>query len=284
MSSSTDADPFETPTGRRHFAKSRFFNEVMHGILGPRKGGAKVLVDAENSRLGVGKTSAAVALARFFSTALGYEFKKEDLTLSANEYLQRYREHPDDQPSVIILDEMVGAGGGDARRFMSNKNVHLARAWQLQRTKQVITFTTLPNWADADKRLRKLADYRVYVLEKPVGFFKPYRLGTWDFKENSGVNFRRLDPRIKFPPVDDDPLYQYVSELKDDLIHSDSYDADELQETAEEGDSLPGNTTVSSPAKSAIKDLYENEGWQQQKIADKFEITQQRVSQIVNAD
>lgn len=218
---------------KRSLTDTDFWNEIMHGVYGPRSGGAKILIDAKDAGLGAGKTTCAVALGKAFARAFGYEMVEDDLTLSAAEYLQRYREHPDNQPSVLILDELVGAGGGDARRSMATKNVNLGRAWQLQRTKQVITICTLPSWSDADKRLRKLADYRCLCFQKPIGTFRPYSLGTFDFDEGSKIKFNRLDNRISFPKMDDDPLYQYLSDRKDDLIHSAKYDADELIEEEE---------------------------------------------------
>lgn len=221
----------------RHISETQFWNDLMHGVYGPRQGGAKIIIDAENAALGVGKTTAAAALARLCATAFDYELQPEDFVLSGNEYLDRYREHPGkEQPSVIVLDEMVGAGAGDKMRTMATKNVNLVRAWQLQRVKRVVTITTLASWADAVKGLRKLADYRLMCLEKPIGFFIPYKLGTFNFNESSKIKFNRLDGRIGFPKMDGDPLFEHVSELKDELIDTESYDADELLEAEEAED------------------------------------------------
>lgn len=228
MSVETPADPADEH--RVHpISETEFWNDIMHGVFGPRKGGAKILIDAENAALGVGKTSCAVALARLFGQAFDYELKEDDFVLSANEYMERYRDHPGkEQPSVIVLDEMVGAGAGDKMRTMAKKNVNLVRAWQLQRVKRVVTISTLASWADAVKGLRKLADYRLLCMQQPIGCFRPYALGTFDFDESSSIRFERLDNRIHFPRMDDDPFYQHVSALKDELIESERYDADDL--------------------------------------------------------
>jgi len=216
-----------------HLRNTDFWHDLMHGIYGPRQGGARVIVDAENAATGVGKTTAAVSLALACARAFDYELSPDDFTLSGEAYLERWREHPGrHQPSVIVLDELAGAGAGDARRSMSNKNVNLGRSWQLMRKKRIVTITTLPHWGDADKRMRRFADYRVWCLERPIGYFRAYRVtSTFD---DGDVRTERYDdvPRIKFPNLDslDDPYFRNVSEKKDALLESEAFDADELLE------------------------------------------------------
>jgi hypothetical protein len=242
MSKTADADA----PPREHITETKFWNVLMHDVFGPRKGGAIIFVDAENARKGVAKTSGAVALARLFSTAFNYELKTDDLTLSGAEYLRRYQEHPgQDQPSVLVLDEFVGAGAGDKRRSMAQQNVDFGRAWQLLRTKRVVTLATLPDWNEADKRLKKLADYRVWCRERPIGSFQPYKI-TVPFNATSGaVRTKGLGPgnetrRIHFPNMDaeGDPYYRHLTKKKDQLIHSDTWDADTLGENGETDDGL----------------------------------------------
>jgi len=223
-----------------HIQDSKFWNEVMEDVYGPRKGGAIIFVDAENARKGVAKTSGAVALARLFATAFRYDIKQEDMTLSGGQYLKRYQEHPgEEQPSVLVLDEFVGAGTGDARRAMSSQNVDFGSAWQLLRTKRVVTFATLPDWNQADPRLQKYADYRVWCRERPIGYFQPYKVtvpfntgGAGASVGTKGLTYEdgKTTDRIRFPNMDanDDPYYHHLSERKDELIHSSGWDADEL--------------------------------------------------------
>lgn len=235
-----------TPTqSRGHVTESKFFRTLMDDVYGPRKGGAIIFLDAENARKGVAKTSGATALARLLAYTFGYELKKEDFTLSGAEYLRRYQEHPGhDQPSVLVLDEFVGAGSGDKRRSMAQQNVDFGRAWQLLRTKRVVTIATLPDWNEADKRLKKLADYRIWCREKPIGVFQPYKV-TVPFNSGTGeVRTKALTEgdssrRIKFPNMDakGDPFYRHLTKKKNELIHSSTWDADELREG--ESDSEP---------------------------------------------
>lgn len=230
-----------------HIQNSQFWNELMHDVFGPRKGGAIIFVDAENARKGVAKTSGAVAIARVLASAFRYSLKLDDMTLSGAHYLRRYQEHPgEEQPSVLVLDEFVGAGSGDARRAMSNQNVDFGSAWQLLRSKRVVTLATLPDWNEADPRLQKYADYRIWCRERPIGYFQPYKI-TVPFNSAGSVRVRtkgmgygpRTD-RVKFPNMDgkEDPYYHYLSQQKDKLVHSAGWDADALtgddEEEAEE--------------------------------------------------
>lgn len=225
-----------------HIVNTEFWNELMHDVYGPRKGGAIIFVDAENARKGVAKTSGAVAFARLAAQAFGYDLEHEDLTLSGSEYLARYQEHPgEEQPSVLVLDEFVGGGAGDKRRAMSNQNLDFGRAWQLLRTKRVITLATLPDWNEADKRLKKLADYRIWMRERPIGAFQAYKITVPFNSVGSSIiklkGFGKGDStrRISFPNMDseNDPYYQSLSEKKDELIHSEGWDADELGDEEE---------------------------------------------------
>ncbi len=226
-----------------HITQTQFWNTIMDDVYGIRKGGAIIFLDAENARKGVAKTSGAVALARLFARAFRYEMQYDDFTLSGTEYLRRYQEHPgEEQPSVLVLDEFVGAGAGDKRRSMAQQNVDFGRAWQLLRTKRVITIATLPDWNEADKRLKKLADYRIWCREKPIGTFQPYKV-TVPFNASSGnVRTKGLNKsgngarRIQFPNMDkkNDPFYKHLSQKKDELIHSDTWDADHLTEAEAE--------------------------------------------------
>ena len=214
-----------------HITDTDFWQDVMHGVFGPRQGGARIIVDAEGASTGVGKTGLAVYFAKLCAKAFGYDLVEDDVTLSGEQYLERWRQHPGpEQPSVILLDELAGAGAGDARRSMSNENVNLGRSWQLMRKKRIVTITTLPHWSDADKRMRRFCDYRLHCLEKPIGYFRPYQVTT-TFGDGH-VRTKSYDDvqRIRFPNMDknDDGLYRYATTLKDELLASEVFDADEL--------------------------------------------------------
>jgi hypothetical protein len=264
---SEKAHEIEDNAYKNHVVESQFFQELLHDVVGPRKGGAIIFVDAENARKGVAKTSGAVAVARLLARSFNYGLQKDDLTLSGAQYLKRYQEHPGQgQPSVLVLDEFVGAGSGDSRRAMSTQNIDFSRAWQLLRTKRVVTLATLPDWNEADPRLQKLADYRLWCRERPIGFFQPYKI-TVPFsggKSNirlKGLGYGRDTDRICFPNMDahGDPYYEHVSRKKSELIGSETWDADEQEgeEDDEEGDELtPEDAKYREKVAAAIR-LYE---------------------------
>jgi len=214
-----------------HITETRWWEDLCEGIFGPRQGGARIIVDAENASTGVGKTSLAIYLARLLATAFEYDLQEDDLTLSGQHYLRRWREHPGaDQPSVLVLDELGGAGAGHARRSMSTQNVELGNAWQLMRKKRIVSIATLPHWTKADLEMRQQADFRLWCLKRPIGYFRPYEVGTGF--DDGEVTTRSYDDvtRIQFPDMDahDDPHYQYLSARKDDLLDSEYFDADKL--------------------------------------------------------
>jgi hypothetical protein len=222
-----------------HITDTNWWHDLMHGVYGPRQGGARLIVDAEGASTGVGKTGLAVFIAKACAKAFGYQLQHDDLTLSGAEYLSRWRDHPGpDQPSVIVLDELAGAGAGDARRAMSNENVNLGRSWQLMRKKRIVTITTLPHWSDADKRMRRFADYRLYCLREPIGYFRPYRVTTSFDRGNVRTQKYTDIGRIEFPNMDShaDPHKHSVDELKDNLLDANVFDADELRDSVETPD------------------------------------------------
>ncbi|MGB9954685.1 ATP-binding protein [Haloarcula marismortui] len=234
----------------RPLEKTKFWDRVMRDIYGPREGGVIIAIDAENARKGVAKTSAAVALADRLAYEFGYDLVEDDGVLSAQGVFERYEAHPgEEQPSVLVWDEAVGAGSGDARRAMSTDNVKLGRAWQVLRTARVVTITTLPNWGDLDSRLQRFCDYRLWCREWPIGEFLPYKVGT-DFDGKTvtteGLGYGRdgdatpigfPDASADFQSVGDTstgahPLYQRLSEKKERLMGTEDFTAGEMRETA----------------------------------------------------
>jgi len=209
-----------------------FFNSVLKDVYGPRNGGAIIVLDAEDARKGVGKTSGAVALAEFFAAIFNYDMTVEDTTLSGQEYITRLQDHPGpEQPSCVLWDEAVGGGSGDSRRSMAEQNRIMGQAWQLLRTKRILSFVTLPDWNDLDSRLQKLADYRIYCLREPIGYFRSYFVGTpfeGDAVLTYGLGNGDGADRVRFPDMGKEELYRKLSKKKDQLIGADTYDADDV--------------------------------------------------------
>lgn len=264
-----------------NISETDWWDDLMHGIFGPRQGGARIIVDAESASTGVGKTTAAVVTGLLVGNAVGYQMVPDDFTLSGKTYLERWREHPGaEQPSVIVLDELSGAGAGDARRSMSNQNVNLGRSWQLMRKKRIVTITTLPHWSDADLRLRRSADYRLHCLERPIGYFRPYKVtSTFDRGDVRTQRYHDDPARIKFPNLDaiGEPLFQAITEKKDDLLDSTAFDADELQTEDE-----PDPAEVESETKKANAQRARDSGMSTREIAGIVDMSQSWVSKYTD--
>lgn len=219
-------------TQKRDIGDTQFWQKLMKGVYGPRAGDARIIIDAEDSAKGCGKTGLAIFLAHLLSRVFDYDFSDDDVMLSGQQYLNRVREHPGpEQPSVIVLDELAGAGAGHAYREMSNQNVELGNWWQVMRKKRIVTLVTLPHWSKASKAMRREAEFRLHCLKEPIGFFKAYEVTT-SFGEGD-IRTRRLDDeRIGFPDVPSARVPEYVAldERKDELLDSATMDADDLAE------------------------------------------------------
>jgi hypothetical protein len=246
-----------------HLTETEFWKELMDDVLGTRSGGAVIIIDAENARKGVGKTSLAVALALAFARAFDYDIGKEDLVISGDDYIRQLQDHPGEyQPSTVVWDEAVGGGSGDSRRHMAEQNRVMGQAWQLLRTKRIISLVTLPDWSDLDSRLQKLADYRLWCREKPIGKFQAYKVVT-PFAER-GVRTKGLGggedtsaTKIAFPDLKSagDPLYEHISEQKEALIDADgTFDADEaLAESDDQEEVDPEAAAEQAQREEAVK-------------------------------
>lgn len=248
---------------------TEFYQRLLGGVYGARQGGARVIVDAENSATGCGKTSLAVALARYLADDFEYELTTADLTLSGAEYLQRWSDHPgQSQPSVIILDELSGGGAADTRRAMSTGNVELARAWETMRTKRIVTITTLPHWSYGDSKLQQLADFRLWTLEHPIGHFRPYKIGT-SFDDGRVETHGLDDERLRFPDMTGDPLYEHLADQKDELLGAQGMDADTALADGGEEQQDPDEARHEQRVKTA------------QHLRNTTELTQQEIGEAV---
>jgi len=272
MSKSTPTSSSETADGdddiaRSHIGHSTFWNRVCHDVFGPSQGGCKIMFDAEDAALGVGKTSGAVALGRQLAKAFGYELEKDDFTLSAAEYMSRFSEHPGPgQPSVLLLDEAVGGGAGDSRRAMSQKNVDLSSAFQTMRAKRVVTIMTTAHFGELDPRLKRLTDYRVHCSKQPIGQYRPYEIGV-GFGDGK-VRMRTLDSAIHFPDMSGDPFYEALAEMKTELLDADTWDADDLSAPeGEDDDSLDPDEAARQELVNTAERALKN-GHSQDEVAD----------------
>ena len=257
-----------------NLTETKWFSDLLEGIYGHRKGGAKIIIDAEDASTGVGKTGLAVSIAEILAGIFDYDITEDDLTLSGAKYLERWREHPGkEQPSVIILDEMAGAGAGHSRRAMSTQNVELGNAWQLMRKKRIVTIVTLPHWTKVDKDMRQQADYRLWCLRKPIGYFRPYKIGSgFDSGSVNTTGYKDVS-RISFPNLDkhDNSLYRDLERKKDRLLNSEYFDADKLKEE-DEGDRMTADEAERA-TKIEIAQRMRDRGESGKQIADRLDMS-----------
>lgn len=260
-------NPNNSPEWHTHIEESAFIRSIKKDVYGPRKGGAIIVIDGQNARRGIAKTAAKIGVARYLADRLfDYELKEDDFTVSAEYYFQRIQEHVeeyDKEPSVIGIDEFVGAAGGDKRKSITNQNILFGKIWQMIREYRIVTIVTLPDWNEIDKRLRKFIDYRLWCLESPIGCFQPYRVKVL-FNGNGqdplylqGLGVGQDTEQITFPNMDyeEDPYYDYLTTQKAEAIADGSYDGDEVDgriEAEEEEEDRPTKVEIQRKTKQRI--------------------------------
>jgi hypothetical protein len=79
-------------------------------------------------------------------------------------------------------------------------------------------------------------DYRLWCLERPIGYFRPYK-ATVAFG-NSDVRTVGYGERIRFPNPEahDDDLFELITDKKDELLNSSKFNANDLIEQEQKQD------------------------------------------------
>ena len=189
-------------------------SKILLDVLGPRSSGIKLCASARSSRLGVGKSSAIVYMACELGEIFGWDLSWEDVMLDAQEYLKRYKEHPADRPSILLLDEI--STNVSSRRSMSNANLEMVKIWSLLRSKSILTLCTTPDISMLDSSLRRLLDISFQLQEVPLFHGKAYTVRTTFGKGE--LRLATLGGPIKIPDMSGHPLLKYLDERKDELL------------------------------------------------------------------
>jgi len=189
-------------------------SKILMDVLGPRSGGIKLCCDARSSRLGVGKSSAMVYIGCELGEIFGWDLTWEDVMLDAQDYLKRYKEHPTDRPSILLLDEI--STNVSSRRAMSNSNLEMVKIWSLIRAKSIVTLCTTPDIGMLDSSLRRLLDISFQLQEAPLFHGKAYSVKTTFAK--SELRLASLGGPIKIPNMSGHPLLKYLDERKEELL------------------------------------------------------------------
>jgi len=264
--------PWATTPG---FSESKFFAELLNRLVTGRD--MNIIVTAA-SETGVGKTTLAAAIAMMVDQH-GWTAEKAAVA-DAAAYDHLYDTVP--PGSCLILDEAEKAA--DARRGMTKESVTLTQSFATKRYRQVFSVLTAPSKSWVDNRLGgDAADYWIQALETDMGRIKGeakvYRLKT---NEHYETDYASRTEYLHWPNLDENPEFQKLDKRKRELLESDteqSYvDADDVEEAKQDA----VKEAIERQRRRAIDRLNDIDGLSQSDIADVFDITQSRVSQIVN--
>jgi hypothetical protein len=229
----------------------------------------KVITTARDAATGTGKTTLAVVLSKFFDEN-GWSADKA--TLSPEKYVEKYTEL--EPGSVLLGDEAEQMA--DPRRAMTEQNVTLTQYWATMRQWRVSTIVTLPSASMLDKRLKELMDVRINVQER--GLAVAYEKKVDD---HSGQIKEKRMHRIRWDALDGDRDYQQLNQKKkermenyNDRAYYMSDDSAELQDP---------DVAVQEYRDERIRHAANELELTQSQIADVFDLSRPRVSQIVNA-
>lgn len=191
----------------------------------------KIIITAEDSETGVGKTTAAGWLAlswtKYF-TGNDWFVKPDDYghglgTVNPKEYFKILQKIPSvyGAGATVIVDD---AEELDARRSMQNLNVKFSQRWMLMRLKQAITIITLPSPTAIDSRLEELADVWINIRARGVGTAHDIRVQSY----GSRNVMTKKAMEFKFPDVSGHPELERLRELKQRKM--DTWDEQEKEE------------------------------------------------------
>lgn len=174
----------------------------------------QVLIQAENSERGVGKTVLAIQLCRYIDPQWSAEEKS---FINVQKYLNAHVRKP--EGSALLLDEIEL--GASKYRSSSHENEKLRQGWATLRTRRIATVATAPSTNMVDGDLMELANYWVLVRER--GLAQPYRINVNDFTGKVSRDPLPGDEHIQFRDLPkNDPDKAYLDEIKDDTVTGES--------------------------------------------------------------
>jgi hypothetical protein len=235
---------------------------------------------------GTGKSTLAVTMARHFdNSSTGFDAENK-ATLHATEMANELYPRCESQ-SALIFDEAQGtldSDGVDSRRAMANSVVTMSRAAAQYRKRQhsLILVTQSTDWIDS--RMMELLDRLVLIQEKNVrkGFaravcFDHYRE---DLPSNGGVEERTpaIEDIMWTPLSESDPDYQVIEKMKEQVGDAGSDDEEgTAEDLVKDFHDLPVKQR-----NRLVKQVYNETDVTQSQMANLAELSQQRVSEIIN--
>ena len=259
------------------FRNSKFFAELLNRLVTGRD--MNIIVTAA-SETGVGKTTLAVAIAMMIDQH-GWTAEKAAVA-DAAAYDRLYDTVP--PGTCLILDEAEKAA--DARRGMSKESVTLTQSFATKRYKQVFSILTAPSKGWVDNRLGSdAADYWIQALQTDLGRIKGeakvYRLKT---NEHYETDYAERTEYLSWPSLDDDPQFQRLDERKRELLESDTEQSYVDAENVEELKQQAVESATERQRREVARRLNDIDSIKQKDIAEAFDISQSRVSQLIHGE
>ena len=221
-----DLGPVSQWVDSPEFTQSKFWAELLTRLVTGRD--ANIIITA-SSETGVGKTTAAVAIALLLDQH-GWSAEKAAVG-SAAEYDQLYDECK--PGSVLLLDEAEKAA--DARRGMTKESVSLSQSFAAKRYRQVFSILTAPSKSWIDSRLGSdAADFWLQAQQTDLGRIKGeakvYRLKS---NEHVGEDYTKQIGTMSWPDLEGHEAFDELDKIKRNRLESDQeqsfVDADEVE-------------------------------------------------------
>lgn len=240
----------------------------------------RVIISADNSATGVGKTTLAVVLAILWDV---WGWTPTKGTLDPREF-SVYYDHV--RPgSVMLLDEAEQAI--DRRRSMTEETLAIGHDFATKRYRQVFGLLTLPSKDMIDARIAdKLCDYWILVEEKG-------KASVFEFDENAftGKVYYKKVETIEWPKLDGNNLYKQIEQKKHDRMEGKTQSRfvrrDEMEEALDnywQKATAKRNYELINSMYDATKDGDSPVSLTQTQIGEIVGMSQSNVSKIVNTD
>jgi len=184
----------------------------------------KIIITAEDSETGVGKTTCAGWLALSWNPMFtGDEWQARDYScIDPNDFFEI---QANSEPgSVLIMDD---AEELDARRSMASENVEFSQRWMLMRVLGQVHILTLPSPAALDSRLEELADVWINIKNRGVATVHNIKVNSYGSR---GVMTPKVH-EMEFPNVSDHPELQELHDIKQERIDKKITDKEEDMST-----------------------------------------------------
>ena len=230
----------------------------------------RIIWTGRNSGVGLGKTQGALSVAKEHYPEFDAE---KHAAMDAKTAIKLLRTAP--MKSAPLLDEVGRIA--DNRRSNSKRNVELTQLLQMCRYRQYLLQATLPSVNALDVRLLDMADLRVHVTDQ--GQAKVYRYDVRD-SDPRGELIPKILQYIEWDPIDLDPDYQFLCELKDEIY--DGLDESTLMEREEHEKILRETVekTERDTRDKLISDIYHQTALSHRDIGDAIGLSRERVGEI----